>query len=148
MTILTAVTLDDGASAPGLSALARLKLSRELATIKTDIAAVSAGPTAALKRLKLVARANQIRAQLGISSPDLKPVPKPEPAPAIEAPEIGELREVAAGQHDTMGLDALLSKIDKAARALHGASLLKDEAEDLAHAAITHWARLELQANG
>ncbi len=222
-------TLDDGASAPGLSPLARLKLTRELATVKTDIAAIAAGPRAALARLKLVARANAIRAQLGggvvpvpqpaeapgkgfeigtirfepVKIPDprrdgefywaakvvetgevlediqkesvpklearfredferglkgdverwrrgfgLQPIDGPAPAQAAEPAELVELREVAAGQHDGLGLDALLSKIDKAARALSDAGLLSGEAEAVAHEAITHWARLELQANG
>lgn len=41
--------------------VARLKLSRELATVKTDIATTAADPAAARARLKLAARANQIR---------------------------------------------------------------------------------------
>lgn len=147
MTTQTA-TLDDGAPAPGLSALARLKLSRELATIKTDIAAVAAGPTAALTRLRLVARANQIRVQLGGLVPAAV-VPPPAPEPQAEPrPELDELREVVAGQHDALGLDALLTKIDKAARALHEAGALTGDAEQLAHDAVTYWARLELQLNG
>ncbi|HEY4529814.1 MAG TPA: hypothetical protein VIG97_05740, partial [Luteimonas sp.] len=76
------------------------------------------------------------------------PAPQPEPAAAAEPAELAELREVVAGQHDGLGLDALLSKIDKAARALSDAGLLSGDAETVAHEAITHWARLELQTNG
>lgn len=160
MTMQSNATLDDGATAPALSVLSRLKLSRELATIKTDIAAIAAGPMAALTRLKLVARANQIRAQLGgaISPPVAPPVapvvvePEPAPAPApaaeSEAPEVGELRDVVAGKHDGLGLDGLLAKIDKAARALFDAGSLLGDIEALAHEAVSHWARLELQTNG
>ena len=42
-------------------AVARLKLSRELATVKTDIAITASDPAAARTRLKLAARANQLR---------------------------------------------------------------------------------------
>lgn len=147
------VTMDDGAPAPSLSPLERLKLSRELATVKTDLSVIAAGPAATLTRLKLVARANQIRARLGgganLPAPEPKPEPKPEPTPEpVEHPGVAELREVIAGQHDGLGLDALLSKIEKAAHALHEADALAGEAESVAQDAVTHWARLELQTNG
>lgn len=156
MTMQSNATLDDGATAPALSVLARLKLSRELATIKTDIAAIAAGPMAALTRLKLVARANHIRAQLGgalapaVTPPVAPAVIEPEPTPTDEreAPEVGELRDVIAGKYDGLGLDGLLAKIDKAARALFDAGSLLGDIEALAHEAVSHWARLELQTNG
>jgi len=215
-------TLDDGASAPRLSPLERLRLSRELATIKTDIAALAGGASAALARLKLVARANAIRTQLGggmqvapaieparafeVGTVRFEPVKMPDPRreghfywaakvaetgevmqdiqkesvpkleeryredferglrgdvarwragfrlpsadAAAEPAELAELREVTTGQHDGLGLDALLQKIDTAARALSDAGLLSGDAEAVAHDAITHWARLELQTNG
>lgn len=142
---MSTITMDGGAAAPALGALGRLKLARELAAIKTDLAAVAAGPTAALTRLKLVARANAIRVQLGGA------MPAPAPAvvmPAAEPAQLAELREVIAGQHDALGLDALLSKIDAAARALHDVGALQGDAESLAHDAVSHWARLELNTNG
>jgi len=154
MTTQNDATLDDGAPAPTLPVLARLKLSRELATIKTDISAIVAGPLAALTRLKLVARANQIRRQLGgaIAPPVTPPVApaviEPEPVPVIEAVEVGELRDVIAGLHDGLGLDGLLTKIGKAVRSLFDAGSLLGDIETLAHEAVSHWAQLELQTNG
>lgn len=154
MTLLSNATLDDGAVVPSLPVLTRLKLSRELATIKTDISAVAAGPMAALTRLKLIARANQIRVQLGgVISPPVAPAvadpaPQPEPIAEREPPQVAELRDVIAGRHDGLGLDALLSKIESAARALFDADSLAGDVESLAHEAVSHWARLELQING
>ena len=48
--------------------LARLKLVGELARIKVGLKDAGDGPAAAVKRLKLVARANQLRVELGASS--------------------------------------------------------------------------------
>lgn len=144
-------TLDDSASPPALSPLARLKLSRELATIKTDISMIAAGPSAALTRLKLVARANSIRAQLGGGlTPTVAPpqAAQATPSPIEESSDVNDLRDVVAGVHDGLGLDALLTKIEGAARALFDAGLLAGDVEALAHEAVSHWARLELQING
>ena len=139
------VKLDD-AGVQGLSVIARLKLIRELSQIKTDIAAAGAGPLAAMKRLKLVARANAIRAQLGAAA---EPAVKPDPEPA-ESPDLTVLRDVAAGNHDGDGLAALYERILGAVTALEGSSgdPLSGDAEAAAHAAITHWAELEVKLNG
>lgn len=78
-----AAALDDAGGtvvAPPLGAMARLKLVRQLAGVKADIAAAGSGPMAALKRLRLVATANQVRAQLGAAVRT--------PAPAETAPEV------------------------------------------------------------
>lgn len=75
-------------------------------------------------------------------------VPEPEPAPEAEVPEIGELREIVAGKHDGRGLDGLLSRIETCVRALFAGGVPADSTEELAHEAISHWARLEMQTNG
>lgn len=50
------------ARAPSTSStVERLKLSRELAAVKTDIATTASDPAAARTRLKLAARANHLR---------------------------------------------------------------------------------------
>lgn len=155
MTTQNDSTLDDGASAPPLRVLTRLKLLRELATIKTDISAIAAGPMAALTRLKLVARANTIRAELGggvipaVAPPSAPAAPEsPAPAEESEPPEVVELRDVIAGKHNGIGLHGLLSMIERAVRALSVAGELYGGIEALAHEALNHWAHLELQING
>lgn len=50
------------------SLLARLKLVGELARIKAGLKSAGDGPAAALARLKLVARANQLRVELGAAA--------------------------------------------------------------------------------
>ena len=85
-----AAALDDAGTvvAPPLGAMARLKLVRQLAGMKADIAAAGAGPMAALKRLRLVATANQVRAQLGAVVRAPAPVDiAPEVLPAAVPPE-------------------------------------------------------------
>ena len=83
--------LDDAGTvvAPPLGAMARLKLVRQLAGVKADIAAAGAGPMAALKRLRLVATANQVRAQLGavVRAPAPADI-APEVLPAAVPPEV------------------------------------------------------------
>lgn len=59
----------DAAERPG--ALARLRLSGELAKIKVSLNTAGAGPAAILQRLKLTARANQIRVELGGDTQDV-----------------------------------------------------------------------------
>lgn len=139
-----AAALDDAGTvvAPPLGAMARLKLVRQLAGMKADIAAAGAGPMAALKRLRLVATANQVRAQLGAAA-----VQPPSVAEA-ENKHVTSLREVSSGKHDSEGLAALFARIQEAANALNEAGLLVGEVEAVAHAAITHWAELEVSLNG
>lgn len=60
--------------------LARLKLVGELARIKVGLKDAGDGPAAAVKRLKLVARANQLRVELG-ASVRASPVSQDEPTP-------------------------------------------------------------------
>lgn len=70
------------------------------------------------------------------------------PAP-IEVPAaVQTLREVLAGQHDTMALGDLLTKIEDAVKKLDADGLLKDEIDAEATAAITHWVKLDELANG
>lgn len=72
--MLNRISLDDAAG----GALARLKLVGELARIKGELNEVGAGPVAAMKRLKLVARANQIRASLGAAAAQAAATKEPE----------------------------------------------------------------------
>jgi hypothetical protein len=66
------ISIDDVAAG---GALARLKLVGELARIKAGLKDAGDGPLAAVKRLKLVARANQIRVALGAAAPQPKATP-------------------------------------------------------------------------
>lgn len=61
--------------------LARLKLVGELARIKVGLKDAGDGPAAAVKRLKLVARANQLRVELGASA-RMESASQEEPTPA------------------------------------------------------------------
>lgn len=76
--MLNRISLDGAAG----GVLARLKLVGELARIKGELNDVGAGPVAAMKRLKLVSRANQIRASLGATAPQASAAP--EVAPVVE----------------------------------------------------------------
>lgn len=60
---MNARVIFDDASA--MNALANMKLLRELKTVNSDIASLGDGALAAMKRLKLAARAKQIRIELG-----------------------------------------------------------------------------------
>lgn len=73
------ISLDDVAAG---GALARLKLVGELARIKAGLKDAGEGPLAAVKRLKLVARANQIRVALGAASQPKATPPAAGPNPA------------------------------------------------------------------
>ena len=79
------ISLDDVAVG---GALARLKLVGELARIKAGLKDAGEGPLAAVKRLKLVARANQIRVALGAASQPkaAPPAASPNPAPVATMP--------------------------------------------------------------
>ncbi|WP_175854390.1 hypothetical protein [Burkholderia anthina] len=80
------ISLDDVAAG---GALARLKLVGELARIKAGLKDAGEGPLAAVKRLKLVARANQIRVALGAASQPkaTPPAAGPNPAQVATTPE-------------------------------------------------------------
>ncbi|MBL8473823.1 MAG: DEAD/DEAH box helicase family protein [Rhodocyclaceae bacterium] len=109
MGIMGGISLDD---AGGSSALANLRLLRELAQIKIGLKEGGSGPLAAMKRLKLVARANQIRVALGATA-----APKAAPAPSTQADSLalypsGEERLTPARrQKDNDAAIALLETI-------------------------------------
>lgn len=74
--------------------------------------------------------------------------PASDPAPATDSPELATLREIIAGQHDSLPIADLLEKLTQATEALEAAGLLTGDAEALANQAIMKWAELEQQANG
>lgn len=71
-----------------MSALERLKLIRELGDNRRQISGLGDGPLAAMKRLKLVKRSNEIRALLGMNAAVAKP---------SEPQATGTVQRVAAG---------------------------------------------------
>lgn len=145
-------TLDD-TSAPDVAAMmARLKLTGELSGLKKQIDALGSGAMDMLAKLKLVARANELRKQLGDSAVPVVepspvseqiPVPAPQEPQDSEPPQIKTLREVIAGTHDSKGLAELFGIIQEAVNGLEEAGLLSGDAEAAANDAITHWAELE-----
>ena len=124
----------DQAEAVGMGPLEKLRLVRELKGIRTGIAGAGAGPAAALKKVKLVVRLKQIRTQLG--------------ATAAPNPYVRALADIADGRSDGLSLLTMWASMKDSVDSLEGAGELTSEAEALAHAAITHWARLEEKING
>lgn len=135
-------------SAAPIGAIARLKLARELGDNKKQMDTVGDGPMAAMKRLKLSKRSNEIRAQLGAGARAPDDVSVISPQLGVENPAIIKLREVSEGKHDGEGLDEMYAIIREAAYGLDEAGLLVDDAEAVANAAITHWAEMEERING
>ena len=111
----------------GGGALIRLKLIGELARIKAGLPQVGTGPLEAMKRLRLVSRANQIRVSLG-AQPERKPANTPPPATQSPEPELtlGQSPRNPTGQYyefdpnrkpaqrkrDNVAALALLKRID------------------------------------
>lgn len=71
-----------------VTALEKMKLARELMTSRAEVNALEAGPLAAMKRLKLTSRINQIRALLGAGA---------KPA---EQSQANGARQIEAGEVD------------------------------------------------
>jgi hypothetical protein len=75
----------------------------------------------------------------------------PEPAPPAaptDSPEVATLRAVIAGNHDSLDLPALYSKISQAVVAMIDSKAMTPDTEALANEAITHWAKLDQERNG
>ena len=141
--MLNRIAFDDAVGSGGL--LARLKLVGELAKIKVGLKDVGDGPLAAVKRLKLASRANQIRVDLGAHAARAEPVAQQQEG---AKPHLDVLLAVAQGQHDAEGLQALYERIKGAVEALDGMGALAGVAVEGANEAITHWAELEIKLNG
>lgn len=104
----------DSTTAP-MSALARLKLLKELSDNRRERNSLGDGAMAAMKRLKLVKRGNEIRALLGMNAAVAKPpepqatgtvqpteadgmqATTPEPKPEEQNPHVKALQDLAAG---------------------------------------------------
>jgi len=124
----------DRADAAGVSPIEKLRLVRELKGIRASIGDTGAGPVAALKKMRLVIRLKEIRTQLGAAS---------APNPHVQA-----LADIADRRSDDLSLLAMWGSIKDSVDALDESNELMGEVERLAHAAITHWARLEEKING
>ena len=117
--MLNRIAFDDAVGSGGL--LARLKLVGELAKIKVGLKDVGDGPLAAVKRLKLASRANQIRVDLGAHAARAEPVAQQqegseEPqAPRNQTAQYYEFdpnRKPAQRKKDNAAAMSLLSRID------------------------------------
>ena len=117
--MLNRIAFDDAVGSGGL--LARLKLVGELAKIKVGLRDVGDGPLAAVKRLKLASRANQIRVDLGAHAARAEPVAQQqegseEPqAPRNQTAQYYEFdpnRKPAQRKKDNAAAMSLLSRID------------------------------------
>ncbi len=117
------------------SPLVRLRLGGKLAALNREIAAMPRDATKAMARLKLNQQRREVLAQLGES--------QPAPKPAEENEQVKTLREIVTGVLDRIGVIDLFSRMNAAIVALSDAGLLAGEAEAVADAAITHWAKLE-----
>ena len=124
----------DQAEAIGMGALENLRLVRELKTIRASMEGAGTGPAAALKKMRLVVQLKAIRARLGAAS---------APNPNTQA-----LADIAGGKKDDLTLLTMWASMKDSVDTLEEAGELAGEAEALAHAAITHWARLEEKING
>lgn len=123
----------DQAEAVGMGPLEKLRLVRELKGIRTGIAGAGTGPAAALKKMKLAVKLKEVRARLGAAS---------APNPHTQA-----LADIAGGRSDGLSLLTMWASMKDSVDSLEESSELTGEAESLAHAAITHWARLEEKIN-
>lgn len=155
----------DSTTAP-MSALARLKLLKELSDNRRERNSLGDGAMAAMKRLKLVKRGNEIRALLGMNAAVAKPsepqatgtvqpteadgtqATTPEPKPEEQNPHVKALQDLAAGKNDGQGLEGMFNIILGAIDALEAVNPLTGDNEAAAHAAITHWAEFEERLNG
>lgn len=117
--------------AEGVSRLERMKLLREYNGIRQGVPDLSR-----VERMRALKRINEIRTVLGMGAE-----PTPEPTP--ENPLVKTLREILAGARDNLDLRSLLDSIGIAVEGLSATGELVGEIEDLADAAITHWANLE-----
>ena len=117
--MLNRIAFDDAVGSGGL--LARLKLVGELAKIKVGLKDVGDGPLAAVKRLKLASRANQIRVDLGAHAARAEPLAQQqegseEPqAPRNQTAQYYEFdpnRKPAQRKKDNAAAMSLLSRID------------------------------------
>lgn len=62
-------------------------------------------------------------------------------------PNLSYLRSVSHGDFDNQNIGLLLSDIETNVSALDRNELLMDEAAEIAHKAITHWAMLEVNSD-
>lgn len=124
------------------------------------------GAMAAMKRLKLVKRGNEIRALLGMNAAVAKPpepqatgtvqpteadgmqATTPEPKPEEQNPHVKALQDLAAGKNDSQGLEWMFNIIQGAIDGLEEVNQLTGDNEAAANAAITHWAEFEERLNG
>ena len=88
--MLNGITFDRADNGGGL--LARLKLVGELGLAKVGLKTAGDGPLAAIKRLKIISRSNQIRVELGAYKQKAAPAPA---APADPLPQADQELEAA-----------------------------------------------------
>lgn len=74
--------------------------------------------------------------------------PPATPGPEAVNPHIASLRAVTSGGMDSQGLNALYGTIQEAVNSLNDAGELVGDTVDVANAAITHWAELEIKTYG
>ena len=115
-----------------MNALQRLKLIKELNSIRVDLQTVGDGPGSSLKRLKLVRRSNEIRIELGLGQNTGGGAPSADP-------QVVFLQSVAKGEHDGDDLADLLTKIGEAIEGLDGLGKLEGVADQAAIDALTRF---------
>lgn len=124
--------LDDAAQSP----LQRVKLAHQLAEKVGELTAASSqkGDSKTMLQLaRLAKEINDLCAQLGGKS--------------ISGKHEKVLSDIIAGGMDAAGLAAVIGAIRTAVNALLADGALSDPVEAMAHAAITHWAKLEAKEN-
>ncbi|GAB4059122.1 hypothetical protein [Uliginosibacterium sediminicola] len=118
-----------------MNLIEKLKLTKILVQTRAEINSLAGGgPLVAVKRIKLARVITTTRIQLGALD---------DPAPTPGGDHIATLREITAGKFDGDSLSAMYGRIATAVHALNDAGLLTGDAEDVANAAITHWAEVE-----
>lgn len=134
-----------------LSAIERLRLGKDLRAARADLSQ-AASPIAKLKVVKVI---REIRQKLGLGAASdrtgadaVTPPNPPATEPTTVSPHLVALRAVTSGGMDAQGLNALYGTILEAVNGLNDAGELAGEAVDVANAAITHWAELEIKTYG
>ncbi len=116
------------------NALQRARLTAQLAAAVAELRALTAKD--GLKRLQVTKRIIGLLSELGVQAP--KSGLSPEEQSALKV-----LSDIAAGQWDSSALMLILETMEDAITKAGGADALRTELEQVAQAAITHWAKLE-----
>ena len=120
----------------GVSAMERVRLSGALASKVAELLAMPRTGAAleAMRRARLASEVSALVVKLG--------------GDPVASKHTRVLADIAAGRHDSTPIDELLALLSGAVRDVQQDDGMTAEAEAVAHAAITHWVKLEEVTHG